>query len=126
MLGSLISLGVEGVLALLFLPTDRQTDTQMEETSHTQDDRAGDFLPMSRVQLSCYRSRAGLLPWLDCPWPHTWVLPTQGSLNPYPCEPWPPSPQHLPRPEHSWGGSPVPGPCCLVAQIRLGEAVAPG
>ena len=26
MLGSLISLGVEGVLALLFLPTDRQTD----------------------------------------------------------------------------------------------------
>lgn len=25
MLGSLVSLGVEGVLALLFLPTDRQT-----------------------------------------------------------------------------------------------------
>ena len=26
MLGSLISLGIEGVLALLFLPTDRHTD----------------------------------------------------------------------------------------------------
>ena len=29
MLGSLISLGVEGVLALLFLPTDRQTITHV-------------------------------------------------------------------------------------------------
>lgn len=59
MLGSLISLGVEGVRSLLFLPTDRQTDTQMEETGSAQDDRTGDFLPMNSVQLSCSRSRAG-------------------------------------------------------------------
>lgn len=41
---------------------------------------------MSSVQLSCSGSRAGLLPWLNSLWPHTEVLPTQGSLNPYPCE----------------------------------------
>ena len=59
----------------------------MEETGRTQEDRAGDFLPVSSIQLSCSGSRAGLLPWLDSLWPHTGVLPTQGSLNPYPCEP---------------------------------------
>lgn len=58
----------------------------MEETGCTQDNQAGDFLPMSSVQLSCSGSRAGLLPWLNSLWPHTEVLPTQGSLNPYPCE----------------------------------------